>query len=182
MESEKIPPSPPGPYMSTALTGSSIEGPSLESDHKAVNQSGSSGSPMQAFSPDIAWPSSSKSSDRWEPEGGYNYVRPAVKQQSYPATPYKMPANYNYRYRAPAMGGMSGSSVPALPYKGNTAGMNPNNRSGVARSGAAGINAYTPNSRAQNSGYGRSRPVMNDSAMQTRQPANRTPYPATGRP
>ncbi|NOQ88268.1 MAG: hypothetical protein GQ550_05030, partial [Gammaproteobacteria bacterium] len=109
-------------------------------------------------SPDIPWHSNSKSPDRWKPENGYHYVEPPVKKQPYPDMSYNMPANYNYGYSAPVM-----------------------NWPGVARSNSYAP-VYTPNNRPQNGGYVRRRPAMNHSAMQSRQPAKRTSYPATGKP
>ncbi len=139
---ERVPPPPPGPYMSSALSGSSVNGFSFAPANKPAVKFASPGSPMGAFSPDTPWRSNSKLPSRWEPENGYSYVKPPVKKQSYPRLPYNMPPNYNYGYRAPVM-----------------------NWPGTAR----------PNT------YARSRPVVNSSAMQFRQPANRAPYPATGK-
>ena len=140
---ERIPPAPPGPYMSSALSGSSVNGPSFAPANKPAIKFGPPDLPMPAFNPDTPWPSNSTSPGRWKPEKGYNYVKPPVKRQPYAAMPYNMPPNYNYGYRAPVM-----------------------NWPGTA----------SPNA------YARSRPVVNNSAMQSRQPARRAPYPATGQP
>ncbi len=140
---ERVPPPPPGPYMSSALSGSSVDGLSFASANKPAVKFESPGSPMEAFSPDIPWHSNSKSPSRWKPENGYSYVKPPVQKQPYPTLPYNMPPNYNYGYSAPVM-----------------------NWPGTAR----------PNA------YARSRPVVNNSAMQSRQPARRATYPATGKP
>ena len=151
---ERIPPAPPGPYMSSALSGSSVNGPSFEPVSKPAVRVDSPRLPAQAFSPDMPWYGSSKSPDRWRPQNGYSYVKPPVKRQHYPAMPYNMPPNYNYGNRAPVM------NWP----------------------GAARPNAYNSNGYPQNGGYARSHPGMNYSAMQSRQPARQAVYPATGKP
>jgi len=144
---ERVPPPPPGPYMSTALSGSSVKGFSFVPVNKPAIKLASPDSRMQAFSPDIPWQSNSNSPGRWKPENGYSYVKPPVERQSYPVMTYNMPPNYNYGYRAPVM-----------------------NRPDTARP-----NAYVPNAHPQNGGYTRSRTVMNNSAMQSRQTARRAP-------
>ena len=117
---ERIPPAPPGPYMSSALSGTSFNGPSFAPVDKPAVKLDSPRSPMRAFSPDISWPGNSKTPDRWKPENGYNYVKPAVKRQSYPAMSYNMPPNYNYGYRAPVMNwpGAARPNAYALPQNG----------------------------------------------------------------
>lgn len=150
VQKERVPPPPPGPYMSIALSGSSIDGASFSPDNKPAVKLGS---PIDAFSPDIPWPSNITSPERWKPGTGYNYVEPAAKSQPYRGMPYNMPPNYNYGDRAPIM-----------------------NWPDTVRD-----NAYAPNGYPQSGGYARSRrPVMNNSAMQYRQPT--APYPVTGQP
>lgn len=141
---EVIPPAPPGPYMSSALSGSSINGASFAADNKPAIKPESSSLPMEAFGPDIPWPSKSKTPDRWEPENGYNYVKPAVNTQPYTAMPYNMPPNYNYGYRAPVMN-WPGPSSQAMPFRQPSAGTNPG-RSGAVRPSVARPGAYAPNS------------------------------------
>ena len=136
---EVIPPAPPGPYMSSALSGSSINGASFAADNKPAIKLEPSSLPMDAFDPDIPWPSNSQTPDRWVPENGYNYVKPAAKKQPYRAMPYNMPPNYNYGYRAPVMS-WPGSSSQAMPFRQPSAGMNPD------RPGATRPSAYAPNS------------------------------------
>lgn len=140
---EVIPPAPPGPYMSTALSGSSINGASFADDSKPAIQLESPSLPMNAFGPDIPWPSNSQMPDRWEPESGYNYVKPAAKTQPYRAMPYNMPPNYNYGYRAPLMS-WPGSSSQAMPFRRSSAGMNPD-RSGATGTSPVRPRAYAPN-------------------------------------
>ncbi len=136
---EVIPPAPPGPYMSSALSGSSFKGDFFAADNKPAIKLEPSSLPMDAFGPDIPWPSNSQTPDRWEPESGYNYVKPVVNKQPYTAMPYYMPPNYNYGYRAPVMS-WPGSGSQAMPFRQPSAGMNPDG-SGAARPGA-----YAPNS------------------------------------
>lgn len=135
MKQERIPPPPPGPYMSSALSGSSVEGLSFAREHRAARRPEPPRvrKPMEKFSPDISWPSSnnSRSPDRWKPETGYSYVKPDVTNQPSPV----MPANnyYGYRYPAqnwpgsgsnmmPSMGMSSGRAYPVQPvYQNNRA-------------------------------------------------------------
>ncbi|MEA2079713.1 MAG: hypothetical protein U9P00_07625 [Pseudomonadota bacterium] len=116
VDRERIPPAPPGPYMSSALSGYPGNGTSFAADNKPAIKFEPSSLPMDAFGPDISWPSNSKTPDRWEPENGYNYVKPAVKKQPYTVMPYNRPPNYNYGYRAPVMN-WPGSSSPAMPVR-----------------------------------------------------------------
>ena len=111
---ELIPPAPPGPYMSSALSGSSFNRDFFAADNKSATKFEPSSLPMDAFGPDIPWPSHSQTPDRWQPESGYHYVKPAVKKQPYTALPYNRPPNYNYGYRAPVW---PGSSSPAMPVR-----------------------------------------------------------------
>ena len=129
---ELIPPAPPGPYMSSALSDSSFNGDFFAADNKPAITLEPPSWPMDAFGPDTPWPSHSQTPDRWEPESGYHYVKPAVKKQ-----PYNMPPNYNYGYRAPVMS-WPGSGSQAMPFRRPSAGMNP------GRSDAARPSAYAP--------------------------------------
>jgi hypothetical protein len=143
---ERIPPAPPGPYMSSALSGSSVDGPSFSPANKPAIKFGPPDLPMQAFYPDTPWPSNSTSPDRWKPEKGYNYVKPPVKRQPYPAMPYNMPPNYNYGYRAPVMN-WPGPSSHTMPFRQPSAGMN-SNRSGAARPSTARPSTARPSAYA----------------------------------
>jgi hypothetical protein len=113
---ERVPPPPPGPYMSSALTGSSVMGPSFATDKPAIKMESSSVS-REVFRPDIAWPSrgNANSPDRWEPDAGYSYVDPQANKQ---------PSSYNYGYRYPYMN-WPGSSSNMMPYSRPSAGMDP---------------------------------------------------------
>ena len=120
-----IPPPPPGPYMSSALSDFSVKGPSFgnKSDsyesNKAASGLESSNTPMETFSPDRPWIDHAyrkhmHGSDcppactpgRWMPENGYQYA-PLVKKKLYPAQQSRMPGSM----RAPDMN-WSGSRLP----------------------------------------------------------------------
>lgn len=81
----KIPPPPPGPYMSTALSIQSIRGASFEknrdnnSERRAVAKDDSN----DRFSPDRPWPSNLRSPSRWKPENGYQFVGDQMKNKVY---------------------------------------------------------------------------------------------------
>lgn len=102
---EVIPPPPPGPYMSSALSGFTVKGLSFSRDSSfdrdadsdfdstsdEVNDSefilDSSGTEMGRFSPDIPWPKNLKSKNtrlpnRWMPDSGYRYVNPREQQKT----------------------------------------------------------------------------------------------------
>ncbi len=113
MMAEMPPPPPSGPYMSSALSGSSIEGLSFDDDKSAMKFEPPA-QRMEAFGPDTPWPGNSNSLNRWVPEKGYNYVQPVVKKQPYPGVRYDFPVNYTDGYnRGPGMNmpGMRGSYV-----------------------------------------------------------------------
>jgi hypothetical protein len=98
---ERVPPPPPGPYMSTALSGSgsTVKGPTFAPNNKPAIRMAPPGMSMDTFSPDIPWPSSNTDSpQRWKPESGYSYVMPQLEKQPYNAQP-----NYNYGYGYPHM-------------------------------------------------------------------------------
>ena len=98
---ERLPPPPPGPYMSSAYTldGSADSNSPFSRDQSPAKVSAQSSASKSTFSPDVPWPSNSHSPHRWKPEAGYHYVQPLVKNQSYPA----IPSNYQYGYRYPVM-------------------------------------------------------------------------------
>ena len=159
---ERVPPPPPGPYMSSALSGASFSSPVFEHDDSSAG-SGSAmvpqeqAKPMQKFSPDTPWPNSNMghSPQRWKPENGYSFVSPA-KKMPYPT----MPSNYYYGNRYPTMNwpdrGTTGPGNNSMPFMGPSVGMSPG-RSYPARPGN-----YAPNVQPQTS--------------------NRTPYSSAGRP
>ncbi len=84
---EVVPPPPPGPYMSSALSDYSFKRPSFEDklfqreqvqpvDRNSTNNS------FMVFSPDVPWPDLRQGevqrNNRWMPENGYQYVKPAT--------------------------------------------------------------------------------------------------------
>jgi len=120
-----VPPPPPGPYMSSALSDFSVKGPSfgLNPEKQELNQPvprvDPSNVPMETFSPDRPWIDHAyrkhmHSSNcpptcapgRWMPENGYQYA-PLVKKKLYPAQQNRMPGSM----RAPDMN-WSGSRLP----------------------------------------------------------------------
>ena len=98
---ERLPPPPPGPYMSSALAldGSAVSNSPFSRDHSPEKVPAKSDVSKSTFSPDTPWPSNSHSPHRWKPEDGYHYVQPQAKYQPYPA----VPSNYQYGYRYPVM-------------------------------------------------------------------------------
>lgn len=89
---ERIPPPPPGPYMSLALNdfsvnksafGGDLETPEIEFDSSKV--------PMETFSPDRAWPSNLRPTKRWMPQNGYRYIQQDVNKNAPYARAYRSP-------------------------------------------------------------------------------------------
>ena len=110
---QMVPPPPPGPYMSSALSDFSVRGPSFGSNpdmsesNKPVSKVDPSNVPMETFSPDRPWLDDAYkkhkynpdcppacSPQRWMPENGYQYA-PLVEKRSYPAVPNRMPGQQN---------------------------------------------------------------------------------------
>jgi len=86
-QKEVIPPPPPGPYMSTALSDNSVKPRSFGMDfqqYEGPRQGNHNifATPMDMFSPDIAWPDLRPGKkggyQRWVPENGYQYREPAA--------------------------------------------------------------------------------------------------------
>ncbi|HEB82533.1 MAG TPA: hypothetical protein ENJ11_06695 [Gammaproteobacteria bacterium] len=78
---EIVPPPPPGPYMSSALSDVSVKGPAFSANRKPPVQTQASAPAaggMQKFSPDRPWPDDLRPTQRWKPENGYHYVAPPV--------------------------------------------------------------------------------------------------------
>lgn len=98
---ERLPPPPPGPYMSSALAldGSAVSNSPFSRDESPAKVPAQSNVSKSTFSPDTPWPSNSHSPHRWKPEAGYHYVQPQAKNQPYPA----ISPNYQYGYRYPVM-------------------------------------------------------------------------------
>jgi hypothetical protein len=94
---EIVPPAPPGPYMSTALSDYTFKRVPFDDELQyeqapPVNHSNSINSTMDTFSPDVPWPDErpgeAQRSNRWVPENGYQYVDPVsgnvgVQQNAY---------------------------------------------------------------------------------------------------
>ena len=118
---QMVPPPPPGPYMSSALSDYSVRGPSFGSNpvssesNKPVSASDPSNVPISTFSPDRPWIDHAYkkhkynadcppacSPQRWMPENGYQYA-PLVKKQSYPALPNRMPGRMPGQLNMPEM-------------------------------------------------------------------------------
>ena len=100
-KAERVPPPPPGPYMSSAMTldGSAAENSPFARDRRSASVPAGSSVSRTKFSPETPWPSNSNSPHRWKPETGYRYVRPQVDNQVYPAAA----SDYRYGYRYPVM-------------------------------------------------------------------------------
>ncbi len=140
VKKEIIPPPPPGPYMSSALSDYSVKGPSFGHNfNKPVYRHDPSFVPMDMFSPDIPWPNNLRgnNTNRWMPESGYRYAPsqpmthmapPRAKRQQAPANAGQRQVMGNYTgrqhpggympnaYNAPAMN-MNGSRwTPSMGY------------------------------------------------------------------
>jgi len=100
---ERVPPPPPGPYMSTALSGKSIKPPSFSNRvNKPKVTFDSSDVSMDTFSPDVPWPTNLRPSpSRWMPENGYQYVQPPANNNRQQAVPTNN--QYGYRPQGPQM-------------------------------------------------------------------------------
>lgn len=170
---EVIPPAPPGPYMSSALSNFSVEGPAFARDiNKPAIKMSSSDVPMEAFSPDTPWPSNIESPQQWKPENGYRFVEPVVRKKSYPVMLYDRPSKYNNGYnRRPVM---SGRGLHASPYMRSSA--EPSTGVNQARSYSRRPYALSPNNGSGRS-PDRSNAAMNNSENQSRHPAYRAPHP-----
>jgi len=122
---DQVPPPPPGPYMSSALSDFSVKGPSfgLNPEKHELNQPlprvDPSNVPMETFSPDRPWLDHAYrkhvhssacpptcTPGRWMPENGYQYV-PLVKKRLLPVEQNRMPGSM----RAPDTN-WSGSRLP----------------------------------------------------------------------
>jgi len=190
---ERIPPAPPGPYMSSALSGFSDKGAfSRDRDRSEINMGSSDmprvAIPMEAFSPDAPWPSNLKSPNRWEPENGYRFVEQGVKKKLYPVRSFNRPPAYADTYnRNPVLprqntgGSVNNSDIRTSPY------MRPSAGSSTAVRPARPLSRRpAPNNGLQKSGSGRSpsraNAAMNHSANPYRRPAYRAPRPSPARP
>lgn len=175
---ERVPPPPPGPYMSLALTDFSVNQSSFGGDLKQSEiEPDSSNVPMEAFSPDIPWPEEAHQhhhnlgpTKRWLPENGYHYVKPQVKQKPYPATPYSTWSSSNYRY-------MPGTNMN-MPY------MNlPDSRGAPSMDTAPGGSSfYNPSFGMPNYGSGHSNPVIYNPGVPSGNSIYRAPYPLPSKP
>ena len=128
----EVPPPPPGPYMSSALSDLSVKGLSFgrdsdsDQENKPATESDPSNIPMETFSPDWPWPDNAYkkhkhdcapncpvngSPTRWMPENGYQYVEPRVKkEESYPVMQNRVPGQIN----RPGMNNWPGSRWPPM--------------------------------------------------------------------
>lgn len=170
---EVIPPAPPGPYMSSALSHFSTAGTTFSRRaDKPVARMRSPEMPMQAFSPDLAWPSQLASPQRWIPENGYQFVDPAVNNHSNPVFPFRGSLNY---YGNP-YGRETGPVVPQVA---------PSVRP-ARRPATAGMPPRRPvynmqNRGSRNSNAGRSTAMLNP-VYQSRRPQYRISPAPTVRP
>lgn len=119
MAKEIIPPPPPGPYMSLALSEARQHTFKRSIDEPA-NGFESSDASMETFSPDVPWPDGTGETNPWMPENGYRYVQPPAMQNMNRGQPYAAPSN-NYGYGWPNMNNMNpqrgpAGNVPNAPY------------------------------------------------------------------
>jgi hypothetical protein len=101
-------PPPPGPYMSTALTG--IEN-GFGDDESSDNPHAFEPSPY--FKPDMPWPRHNHLAqpERWLPEGGYQYAPP----ESTSSTPLVKHLRPDYPMAPPGYGGWGPNMPPQYP-------------------------------------------------------------------
>lgn len=119
MAKEIIPPPPPGPYMSLALSEARQHTFKRSVDEPA-NGFETSDASMETFSPDVPWPDNIRETNPWMPENGYRFVQPPAMHNMNRAQPYAAPSN-NYGYGWPNrnnMGSQRGpaGNVPNAPY------------------------------------------------------------------
>lgn len=90
----KVPPPPPGPYMSMALE----EAPAFKRQREIPH--GDAGhSPF--FKADMPWPETRRAPQQWMPDDGYQYAPPSAYEQRMP--PRDRPeSHYQYGYQQPA--------------------------------------------------------------------------------
>ena len=126
-----VPPPPPGPYMSSALSDLSVKGLAFgrnsdsDLENNPATESDPSNIPMETFSPDRPWPEHAYkkhkhdcapdcpvngSPTRWMPESGYQYVQPRVQKESDPVMQNRVPAPIN----RPGMNNWPGSRLPSM--------------------------------------------------------------------
>lgn len=177
---QRIPPPPPGPYMSTALSDHSIGGLTFGRDtNKAEtnrpvdrNRFGPSNMSMDMFSPDRPWPdhlrsNTTNSPNRWLPETGYHYVKPPVKKRQ------RSSIHSNYRDNNPvAMPNRRFDPDMSWPGSRWTPAMGMSRPSGPTYSRP---NSYAPNYGSRYNG------AVNNSGMYPVSPAYRAPY-SSGKP
>jgi len=161
---EILPPPPPGPYMSTALSGKSIKAPSFSKQATKRSMAfDSSDITMDTFSPDIPWPKNltAPSPSRWMPDNGYQYVQPRAMDNRRQAVPTQVnPNNYHPR------------SVPSMNWSGMR--FNPNSTSNYPGSGMPTPDMGWSNNRTRGGSAPMNRmPSMGNSANQNQM---RRPY------
>ena len=156
---EMVPPPPPGPYMSTALSDYSVKGSRFkhgvsrpEMGFDVVNPT------IDSFSPDIPWPDDLRTPRRWVPEKGYTFAPPPVKRNVTPARPSNN-NNYGYNYRPNGMNNM----LPTMGFNSNKP-----RQLGPQNMPSGG---YSSGPRYPANNYG-----------QSTKPVNRTPYPVSNEP
>lgn len=195
---KEIPPAPPGPYMSSALSDFSATGPAFSRAlNKPAIMMNPSEMPMKAFSPDIPWPSSVETPQRWKPENGYHFVEPAVNKRHYPMMSFQGPSRESFNRsngndRRPVMN-WPGVSMPAMSSRSAPPAMRPaapvrGMRQPSPYRGRADVSSPDNASRSSRPvrNTGRSHvpmnPAMYNPADQTRHPAYRAPAPSSARP
>lgn len=124
-----IPPPPPGPYISSALRGSSVKASSSGRNiNKPAYRTAPSHVPMDAFSPDRPWPKNLRGNKQQSPANSY---RPQVKRnksnQQYRGVNNTPNRRWDGSRRLPAMG-----FAPNGPYnRGTSYRLNPNSNYGA---------------------------------------------------
>jgi len=91
-----IPPPPPGPYRSTALSDYSVSVPSFDYGAGKYQQYNPASVPMDTFSPDISWPKNLRPD---QSSGQYPVQYPGRYPGQYNSEPdHWLPENNNYRH------------------------------------------------------------------------------------
>jgi hypothetical protein len=191
---EVIPPAPPGPYMSSALSPFSMTGPSFSRDaNQAASRMRSTEMPMKAFSPDIAWPSNLDSPQRWLPESGYTFVNPALRNSSYPVAPPQRSSDFYRQHRGSEVysrmtQGRMPQKMPSMRPSARTAtGVNQGGRPPVTGRAvrspqSSDIRNSNDNRRYDSGNTARANPYRANPAYAAQRPAYRVPSPPAARP
>ena len=190
---EVMPPAPPGPYMSSALSPFSMTGPAFSRDaNQTAIRMRSTEMPMKAFSPDIPWPGNLDSPQRWLPENGYTFVNPALQNSPYPVAPPQRSSSYYRQQRGSEVYGrmtqgrmpqqMPSMRPPARAVTGVNQGGRPATARAVRNPQRSDMQNSNDNRRYNSANTARVNPSRGNPSYAAQGPAYRVPSPPTPRP